>query len=298
MISNKTLSKTIQELPSDTLEALLLLSRSPTSDDRRVSCESCQTLSSMLDELAPASPTTATTTKPIRLLDTSIPFNKSGRYISMVTQGKVLSGLMSLEDPYCRSTYSSDSRTSTRQESKPREEACASPASRRYSSQPRRLQNSGGANPESSTRTPTNCGDASQPCTTSPDQAGDSPILHSFKTRNNSIIWYPFHRRAPFQSHSSKHRKHNSSITASSKQNDSQFLNAHSSTRAPCSSFTITSNSQQQPLHSFHANTLLTTFSQAACASPSHSPILTHIPTLYKATNTSLLKRFISRPYA
>ena len=191
MISNKTLSKTIQELPSDTLEALLMLSRSSTSDDRRVSCESCQTLSSMLDELAPASPTTATTTKPIRLLDTSIPFNKSGRYTSMVTQGKVLSGLMSLEDPYCPSTFSSGSLTSTRQESRPREEACASPGSRRSSSQPQRLQNSGGANPESSTRIPTNCGDVSQPCTTSPDQAGDSPILFSSSDLRTSMNWSP-----------------------------------------------------------------------------------------------------------
>ena len=191
MISNKTLSKTIQELPSDTLEALLLLSRSPTSDDRRVSCESCQTLSSMLNELAPASPTTATTTKPIRLLDTSIPFNKSGRYTSMVTQGKVLSGLMSLEDPYCRSTYSSDSRTSTRQESKPREEACASPASRRYSSQPRRLQSSGGASQGSLTKTLINCGDALQQSTTPPAQAGDSPILCSCNTLRTSMNWSP-----------------------------------------------------------------------------------------------------------
>lgn len=205
MISNKTLSKTIQELPSDTLEALLLLSRSSTSDDRRVSCESCQTLSSMLDELAPASPTTATTTKPIRLLDTSIPFNKSGRYISMVTQGKVLSGLMSLEDPYCRSTYSSDSPTSTKLESKPRAAPSASPDSARFLSPPQRLQSSGGASQGSLTKTRINCGDALQQSTTSPDQAGDSPILYSFKTRNNSIIWYPFHRRAHFQSHSSKY---------------------------------------------------------------------------------------------
>lgn len=167
MISNKTLSKTIQELPSDTLEALLLLSRSSTSDDRRVSCESCQTLSSMLDELAPASPTTATTTKPIRLLDTSIPFNKSGRYISMVTQGKVLSGLMSLEDPYCRSTYSSDSQTSTRLESRPRVAQSVSPDSARDSSQQQHLQSSGGVNQGSTMKILTNSGDASHESTTS-----------------------------------------------------------------------------------------------------------------------------------
>ena len=195
MISNKTLSKTIQELPSDTLEALLLLSRSSTSDDRRVSCESCQTLSSMLDELAPASPTTATTTKPIRLLDTSIPFNKSGRYISMVTQGKVLSGLMSLEDPYCRSTYSSDSPTSTKLESKPRAAPSASPDSARFLSPPQRLQSSGGASQGSLTKTRINCGDALQQSTTSPDQAGDSPILSSSSIRRTSMNWSPHNWR-------------------------------------------------------------------------------------------------------
>ena len=163
----------------------------------------------------------------------------------MVTRGKVLYGLMSLEDPYCRSTYSSDSQTNTKLESKPRVAPSASQDCARFSSPPQHLQSSGGVSQGSTTKTLINSGDGLQQSTTSPDQAGDSPILHSFKTRNNSIIWYPFHRRAPFQSHSSKHRKHNSSITASSKQNDSQFLNAHSSTRAPCSSFTITSNSQQ-----------------------------------------------------
>ena len=223
----------------------------------------------------------------------------------MVIAGRPLYGLMSLGDPYSPSTYFSGSQTSTRQESKPREAPSALPGSRRSSSPLQLPQSCGGASQENSTRIHTSSGDASHESTTSPDQAGDSPILHSFKTRNNSIIWYPFHRRAHFQSHSSKHWKHNSSLTASSKQNDSQFLNAHSTTRTPCSSvnvhcpsFTITPNSQQQPFHSFHANTLLTTFSQTACASPSHSPISSPIPTLYKATNTSLLKRFISRPYA
>ena len=191
MISNKTLSKTIQELPSDTLEALLLLSRSSTSDDRRVSCESCQTLSSMLDELAPASPTTATTTKPIRLLDTSIPFNKSGRYTSMVTQGKVLSGLMSLEDPYCPSTFSSDSPTSTKLESKPRVAPSASPDCARYLSRPRPTLNTGGVSPRSSTKTRTSCGEDSRPSTTSPNQAGDSPILSSSSIRRTSMNWSP-----------------------------------------------------------------------------------------------------------
>ena len=140
---------------------------------------------------AGSSPTGVTTTKPIRLLDTSIPPNKSGRYTSMVTRGKVPSGLMSLGFLPALPMNSSDSPTSTRPEWRPREEASASPDSRKSSSPQQQLPSSGGASPRSSTKTPTSCGEDLPASTTSPDQAGDSPILCSCNTLRTSMNWSP-----------------------------------------------------------------------------------------------------------
>ncbi|AIG71983.1 hypothetical protein [Human circovirus VS6600022] len=109
----------------------------------------------------------------------------------MVTQGKVLSGSMSLGDPYSPSTYSCVSPTSTKPASKPKEVASALPDCRRSSS-PRQLPRScGGANQESSMKIHTSYGVALPESTTSPDQAGDSPILSSFNIPKTSMNWSP-----------------------------------------------------------------------------------------------------------